>query len=112
VSSTGRMATTTLLVSPDEGKLVREILAAHVPDREVRAFGSRVGGACRPYSDLDLVIMGDQPVSLEISAALREAFSESLLPWKVDLLDWASAGDEFRQQVASGSVLIQQARKN
>lgn len=87
---------------------MRQILAAHLPDREVRAFGSRAGGPCRPYSDLDLVIMGEQPVTLDVIAALREAFSESDLPWKVDLLDWASASEEFRGVVARRNVLVRQ----
>ncbi len=105
------VATPSLLMTPDEAQLVREILAAHVPDREVRAFGSRVGGPCRPYSDLDLMILGDTALGLETRAALREAFSESLLPWKVDLLDWASAEEEFRALVAKRSVLIQAAAR-
>ncbi|MDE3012228.1 MAG: nucleotidyltransferase domain-containing protein [Pseudomonadota bacterium] len=95
-------------MSPQEAAIVQQILAAHLPDREVRAFGSRAGGPCRPHSDLDLVIMGEQPVTLDVIATLREAFSESDLPWKVDLLDWASTSEEFREVVARRNVLVRQ----
>lgn len=40
--------------------LVKEFLAAHVPGSEVIAFGSRVSGGAKPYSDLDLVIRGQE----------------------------------------------------
>ncbi|WP_291366558.1 nucleotidyltransferase family protein [Acetobacter sp. UBA5411] len=71
------------------------ILNEIVPDREVRAFGSRVTGKAKPFSDLDLAVMGDEPLSLETRARLEEAFSESDLPWKVDVLDWALMDEGF-----------------
>ena len=40
-------------------QLVRGILQEIAPDREVWAFGSRVKGTAKPYSDLDLVIRGE-----------------------------------------------------
>ncbi|MGF1640346.1 MAG: nucleotidyltransferase domain-containing protein, partial [Rhodospirillales bacterium] len=76
-------------VRPDHWKIVRRILRRHVPERDVWAFGSRVTGAAKPHSDLDLAIIGDRPLPLAASAALAEAFSDSDLPWKVDIVDWA-----------------------
>nr|WP_194303353.1 nucleotidyltransferase domain-containing protein [Acetobacter estunensis] len=73
------------------------ILNEIVSDREVRAFGSRVTGKAKPFSDLDLAIMGDEPLPLETQARLEEAFSESDLPWKVDVLDWAQTERDFQQ---------------
>ena len=43
-------------LQPDHLALIQTILAQHVPQAEVRAFGSRVTGAARNYSDLDLVV--------------------------------------------------------
>lgn len=84
-------------ITPEERAIVLRILNEIVPDREVRAFGSRVTGKAKPFSDLDLAIMGDEPLSLETRAQLEEAFSESELPWKVDVLDWAQADKKFRE---------------
>lgn len=42
-------------VSPDHLAEVQAILREHVPECEVRAFGSRVQETAKPYSDLDLV---------------------------------------------------------
>lgn len=71
---------------------VEAILHAHVPGREVWAFGSRARCCAKPYSDLDLAIMGEEAISLDTLAALNEAFAESDLPWKVDVVDWARLG--------------------
>ena len=86
---------------------VKAILHAHVPGRAVWAFGSRARRSAKPYSDLDLVIMGDAPLSLDALAALNEAFAESDLPWKVDVVDWARLGDAFRRIVERDRVVLQ-----
>ena len=35
-----------------------------MPNRKVWAFGSRATGTTKPFSDLDLAILGDQPLCL------------------------------------------------
>lgn len=95
-------------IGGDEYEIVQSILNRHVPDIEVRAFGSRVKGSARQYSDLDLAIMTQSPLSLSQLAELREPFSESDLPWKVDLVDWAWTNEEFRTIIQRDSVIIQQ----
>src|SRR2546429_672965 len=42
--------------------MVKGILAAHVPNAEVRAFGSRVRGRPQRFSDLDLVLVDREPI--------------------------------------------------
>lgn len=96
----------------NEYEIVRAILKQNLPDTEVRAFGSRVTGRARPYSDLDLVIMTQTSMPLSELAALREAFSESDLPWKVDLVDWASTSANFRAIINQDNVVIQGTGKH
>ncbi|MDK4696301.1 nucleotidyltransferase domain-containing protein [Kingella negevensis] len=95
-----------LNISPDEWQIVQTIVQQHISQRTVWAFGSRVNGKAKPYSDLDLdlAVLGDMPLSLAEHADLVDAFSESDLPWKVDLVDWCLIGDEFRAIVAVGAV--------
>ena len=40
---------------PEWLEIVRHLLAVHLPDAEVWAYGSRVQGTCHEGSDLDLV---------------------------------------------------------
>lgn len=75
---------------------VRRILQLHVPGRTVRAFGSRVQGAAKPFSDLDLAVIGDTPLDFRTLAALKDDFAESNLPFRVDVLDWAATSEAFK----------------
>lgn len=79
---------------------VRAILDRHGPGCEVRVFGSRVRGNATPHSDLDLAIVGELPLGLDRIGLLREAFMESTLPIRVDLLDWNAIPESFREQIA------------
>lgn len=93
-------------ITPEERAIVLRILSEIVPDRDVRAFGSRVTGKAKPFSDLDLAIMGDEPLPLETRILLEEAFSESYLPWKVDVMDWAQADMTFQNIIYSSGILF------
>lgn len=95
---------------PRDLETVRVILRRYLPDREVWAFGSRVGRTPKRFSDLDLVILGAGSVSATTLADLREAFDESDLPFKVDLVDWATSSDAFRRIIESRHVSIHEAR--
>ena len=44
-----------------------------------------------------LAIISDKPLSLQTHAELVEAFSESDLNWKVDIVDWAITSENFRE---------------
>nr|EES51714.1 MAG: DNA polymerase, beta domain protein region [Leptospirillum ferrodiazotrophum] len=98
-------------VRPDHLKIVQDILSAHVPDREVWAFGSRVTGKATETSDLDLTIIGETPLDFETLAALRDAFSESRLPYKVDVVDWATISETFREIILKEKVVVQKMWK-
>jgi predicted nucleotidyltransferase len=94
-------------ISAADWEIVLGILQHHVPDKTVWAFGSRAKGTAKPYSDLDLVVISDKPLSLDLSATLADAFSESDLPWKVDVVDWATTGVAFRKLIEQQKVVVQ-----
>ena len=95
-----------LQVSDNEWQQVSAILRRYLPNNEVWAFGSRVKGNAKPYSDLDLAIITDTPLPLALLAEVAEAFSESDLPWKVDLVDWATTSERFRQVIAEQKLIL------
>jgi len=95
-----------LLISNNEWQQVSSILQRFLPENEVWAFGSRVNGNAKPYSDLDLAIISKQPIPLPLLAEVAEAFSESDLPWKVDLVDWATTSEQFRQVIAGQKLIV------
>jgi type I restriction enzyme S subunit len=95
-------------LNPRDWEIVRSILARHVPQYEVWAFGSRTKGTAKEYSDLDLAIISDQPMGLSLSAAISDDFAESDLPIKVDVVDWATASVAFRRIIEKEKLIIQQ----
>ena len=97
------------LASPHLDK-VRAILGAYVPQCEVRAFGSRVNGIAKNYSDLDLAVVGSRPLSDDTLRRLKEAFEESDLPFRVDVLDWHATSPEFQKVIERQSEVIQERK--
>lgn len=97
-------------VSVRDLEQIRDILRKHLPDRKVAAFGSRVTGSAKPFSDLDLVVMGEQPIPTAALANLREELDESDLPFKVDLVEWASTASSFRKIIEQHAVPIEGSR--
>ena len=94
---------------PDHWAIVRDILRRHAPGRKVLAFGSRANWTAKPYSDLDLAIRGEEPLSLDALSALREAFTESDLPFRVDLLVWDDLPESFRRRIEADHVVLAEA---
>jgi type I restriction enzyme S subunit len=95
-------------LNPRDWEIVRDILARHVPQYEVWAFGSRTKGTAREYSDLDLAIITEQPMGLSLSAAISDDFAESDLPIKVDVVDWATTSETFRRIIEKEKLVVQQ----
>ena len=94
----------------DHRRLVLDILRAHLPRRtKTWVFGSRVAGRARRYSDLDLAIDAGRRLTVDEIAELAEAFSDSDLPYKVDLVDWHNIDDRWRQTITAASAALTEA---
>lgn len=93
-------------ISPAHWAIVAEILQRHLPHTTVWAFGSRARFAAKPYSDLDLAVVGDTPLSLPELAALEHDFTESALPFKVDVVDWATTSESFREIIRQTHTVV------
>ncbi len=91
---------------PDHLDLVCRILREYLPDRGVMAFGSRATWTAKEYSDLDLVVLGDDPLPLNVASALTEGFSESDLPFKVDVIEWARIDETFRDKISRVGLVV------
>jgi len=92
---------------PHHLEKVRAILREHVPHCEVRAFGSRVRGPAKDYSDLDLAVVASGKLNDDVLRHLQEAFEESDLPFRVDVLDWHTTSPEFRKVIEKEYEVIQ-----
>lgn len=79
--------------------VVQSLLQAHVPANvEVYVFGSR---ATETFSsDLDLCLKGPVAIDADHMLAITAAFRDSDLPIKVDVVDWNTISEEFREAIA------------
>ena len=90
---------------PDHRKIVEDILREHLPHGvKVWVFGSRAEWTTKESSDLDLALEHDGPLDSRIVMALDLAFEESLLPFRVDVLDLHGANEGFREIVLQTRV--------
>ena len=96
-------------LNPHHLDTVKRILAEHLPGREVRAFGSRATWTAWEYSDLDLAVVSPEPLDWKVRSSVREAFEESDLPIRVDVVDWGSLSDDFRQTIDGDCVVLQES---
>lgn len=97
-------------VSPHDMAIIQSILQQFVPDEKVVAFGSRVAGKARKTSDLDLCIMSSEPISFTLMGNLKDEFSLSDLPFKVDVIDWSRIAPDFRAIVRKNCLEIEQRK--
>jgi len=93
-------------LTSEQEDIVRRILRKWVPTRNVSIFGSRARGTKKPFADLDLLILGSNPLPLVTITELREAFSESNLPFRVDIVEEANASPEFLDAIRKDSIAI------
>lgn len=85
---------------------VLAIVHRRLPGADCVVFGSRAKGRAREYSDLDLAVRAAAPVGDLDMFHLREDFSESALPFRVDLVDYRAIAPDFRRIVdATGGAL-------
>ena len=103
----GTAPTPPISIEPHQWQKLAAILRTHLPERRVGAgaFGSRATGEReRRFSDLDFAVQGEE-LPLELLDTLREALDEFRLPYKVDLVDLATATPEFRTRIEPEMVL-------
>lgn len=87
-------------ISQHELEVVRNILKRFVPEEaETIVFGSRIHGTAKPWSDLDLAIKAKSALDWKLLAEIKEAFQESELPFRVDIIDWNDITPAFRKAI-------------
>ncbi len=94
-------------VKPEELMQVNHILRQCIPGIKVQAFGSRANNTAKAHSDLDLAVMSEKSLSLQQCAMLTEAFEESDLPFRVDIIDWSTIKQDFRELIQSSLINVE-----
>jgi len=86
---------------------VYAVLRQHAMGVEVWAYGSRVHGErLKPFSDLDLVLIGNRRLTTSELCRITQAFDDSDLTIKVDISDWLALSPEFRQNISRARLQL------
>jgi predicted nucleotidyltransferase len=94
-------------LSQTELAIVRAILRTHLPPAtQAWVFGSRATATAQRYSDLDLALEAEKPLSPDVLGDIAEALSESDLPCKVDVIDLRSVDPAFRAIIEPDMIAL------
>jgi len=94
-------------ISPDQLNAIKHILAEYAGGCEVRMFGSRVNGTAGKHSDVDLAIICKDKLQRRTKTLLKEAFEESDLPFRVDIIEYNAVSDSFREIIDKQYEVVQ-----
>ena len=91
-----------LQLAEKDWNIIHQILSKY--PYKFYAYGSRVKGTARKFSDLDLCYQEEIPLS--VISQLREEFMESNLPFEVELVNWKHMRVEFREMIEGDLIRI------
>lgn len=95
-------------IKDEELYSLKNIFSSTVEVDKVILFGSRAKGSYKPYSDLDLVLCGED-VSSTVLGNLMMDIDDLLMPYKVDLLLYNRITNEaLKHEVETFGVVIYQ----
>ena len=97
-----------LLLSAEHLQMLRRLLAEHVPDADVWAYGSRVSGDAHEGSDLDIVLRNALDLTQDVAnwLELKEALQDSTLPMLVDVHLWSRLPESFQRNIETAYVVL------
>ncbi|MCE8163472.1 MAG: nucleotidyltransferase domain-containing protein [Candidatus Moeniiplasma glomeromycotorum] len=84
-------------------KIIQQILNKY--PYQFYAYGSRVKGVAKKFSDLDLCYQEEIPLS--VISQLREEFTESNLPFEVELVNWRHMRPVFHEMIKKNLVKLE-----
>ncbi len=92
-----------LYMSDVDYKIFSDIIDRILPDTEIWIYGSRINGNATDSSDLDIVIIDDSADNLPIFD-LKQAFQESGLSFRVDIMLWSEIPENFRKNILKDHI--------
>jgi len=84
----------------------RRIVREFLPTAQARLFlfGSRARGDAGPHADIDVAVLPAHPLPADLLARVRDAFEESTIPFRVDLLDLSTVDEDLRGAVLAEAI--------
>ena len=71
---------------------------------QIKLFGSRARGAAHRSSDIDIALISPLGIAAAEISALREALEESRVPFRIDLVNYATVSPELRTAIDNEGI--------
>lgn len=95
------------MLDPSTISFLKTTLSQHLgKDYRAFIFGSHVTGNNRRWSDIDIGILGKTKLSPTTFFDLADAFEESNLPYKVDLVDFSQVTYKFKTVALKNTLYL------
>lgn len=104
------MATSATPRFPLDPRDVAEIRRALKPlleqvQAQLILFGSRACGKAHRTSDIDLAVRAERAIPDWLLAEMRRRLEESRIPFRIDLIDYATAPEEIKRAIDREGIL-------
>lgn len=88
-------------------KIIKSNLNSYLPKNyKAFIFGSRATNNNRPFSDIDLGILGPKPVDRRKLNSLSFSLEDSNIPYIVDIVDFSTVSDKFKATALKKIIYI------
>ena len=80
--------------------ITKNIVLQHIANNNFKVFlfGSRACGNEKKMSDIDIGILGNEKFPLQLKFEIQEAIEESIVPFKVDIIDFFNVDGNFKEE--------------
>jgi predicted nucleotidyltransferase len=87
--------------------ILKEIVLSAINPEKVMVFvfGSRAGGHHKRSSDIDIGLLADDKLPVALYHRLRNTIDESIVPWKVDIIDFTRVDSSFKKDALKDIVI-------
>ena len=93
-----------IAITKKEKTFILTTIRRFFPSASIFFFGSRVRGNHKAYSDLDICLDIGERLNLVQLSKLNEVFTESDLPYKIDISDWHRITQDFQNLISSECI--------
>ena len=84
---------------------ILQVLQKNIPQAKFYIFGSRAKGNHKEYSDIDIAVkLEEETISADILGKILMEFSDSTLPYEVDVIDLNAIDDKFKNLINDSLV--------
>jgi len=88
-------------------KILKDIILSQINREQVMVFvfGSRVLNRYSSSADVDIGLLSSEKLPSSIYHRIKNAVDESIIPWDVDIIDFARVDSSFKTQAMENIIV-------